>query len=95
MAAETVDNYQNAGEGGGEKGEWNDRVYHKNVLELNQIKYLQSLENRKSGKLRVEKVWAQFTNLRDQLSHQIGFPCNVYHFLIGGHLVYPNVSHHI
>ena len=27
------------------------------------------------GKLRVEKVWAQLTIPRGQLSHQIGFPC--------------------
>ena len=34
-----------------------------------------ALKTRKSGKLRVEKVWAQLTNPGDQFSHQNGFPC--------------------
>ena len=29
----------------------------------------------KLGELRVKKVWAQLTNSRDQLRHQIGLPC--------------------
>ena len=32
-----------------------------------------------SGKLRVEKVWAQLTNPRDQLSHQIGLFVDLLH----------------
>ena len=42
---------------------------------------------RKPSKLRVEKVWAQLTNLRDQLSHQIVD-------LHVGHHVHLHVGHH-
>ena len=46
---------------------------------------------RKPGKLRAEKVWAQLTNPRDQLSHQIGH--HVSHLVC--HFVHLHVGHHV
>ena len=43
-----------------------------------------------NGKLLVEKVWAQLTNPRDQLSHQIGYPFFFFFFACPSHQIgYP------